>query len=339
MPVFRSAVAALALLLSGAASSLWGQELKTHPTPFTTWLDFRTLTRTPTTKSPLPIWIESVQRHVVTVGKTTYRIRFRHLGGLDERLEFRLFYRDLAAAHPTVTGWTETGSQPFAAGPFGEGLGVDSSETMLVPAAALDYLDVEVPGDGSSVRGAFLSSLRRSEVWHALDFSAPDPFADPFGAPTPLTPGEDDKYLYGRVRATLDTAPLKLDSKSPEGAYEFSLDKPPLIAAVTFEILGASPTSALNTFLNGQYLGPASIAFPDLADPGYRGESRPLERALRFRYEGWLRARVILSGNVLVGGLNTFALQLKDDAGAVVVRAVEIELKYPSNVFDYELKP
>lgn len=340
MPTQRSAIAALALALCGAGSSLLAQDLKTQPTAFTTWLDFRTLSKPVAGKTSLPIWIESVQRFNVIAGKTTFRIRFRQLGAFNEQLELRLFFRDIAGAQPSVTGWTETGSQPFVAGPLGQSLGVDTSETLLVPAGSLDYLDVEVPGDGRNVRGAFLSSLRQSEVWHALDFGPPDPFADPFGAPTPISPVEDDRYLYGRVKATLDATPLTLDpAGTADGAYEFSLDTRPLLAAVSFEILGASPTAGITAFANGQLLGPVSISFPDLADPAYRGESRPLERDLRFRYEGWLRGRVILSGNLLVGGLNNFGLRVNDGSGRVVIRAVEIELKYPSDVFDYELNP
>ena len=73
--------------------------------------------------------------------------------------------------------------------------------------------------------------------------------------------------------------------------------------------------------------------------PGFRGESRSLEKGMRFRYTGWLRGQVIVPGPMLLGGVNTFVLQINDEATPVVVRSIEIELKHPSAVFDYDLKP
>ncbi|MEQ1861949.1 MAG: hypothetical protein ABMA13_18675 [Chthoniobacteraceae bacterium] len=322
------------------ASGVHGQELKVQPTPFTTWLDFRALTRPGAAKPGLPIWIEGVQRVADATGRTVYRIRLRHLGGLGDQLQLRLFYRDLPNAGPSVTGWTETGSQPFSAGPLGQGFGVDTSETLIVPAGALDYLDVEAPGDGSNLRGAFVSALRRDSIWHALDFAEPDNLLDPFRVPGPMPVSEEDNLLFGRVRATLDAEPLTLDPRhAPDGAYEFTLNAPPLLAAVTFEILGANPTALPHAFINGQPLGTASVTFPDLADPAFRGEARPLEKSLRFRYTGWLRGQVIVPGPMLLGGLNTFVLRVNEEATPVVIRVVEIELKHPSALLDYDIKP
>lgn len=336
----RRLISTLVFAIAFAVSGARAQELKVQPTPFTTWLDFKTLTQRNAAKSGLPIWIESVQRVSGAAGRTIFRIRFRHLGGLGDQIQFRVFFRDEPNSGPIVTGWTETGSQPFAAGPLGQGLGIDTSETLIVPAGTLDYLDVEVPGDGSLIRGAFVTSLRRESVWHGLDFAAPDTLADPFGAPGHTETSEEDRFLYGRVRATLDAEPLTIEpARGTDAAYEFSIETPPLLAAVTFEILGASPTALPQAFVNGQPIGTASITFPDLADPGFRGESRPLDHAMRFRYTGWLRGQVIVPGPTLLGGLNSFVLRVSEDANPVVVRAVEIELKHPSAVFDYDLKP
>ena len=341
MPVLRPLLVCLALVIASAIPTGRAQEMKVQPTPFTTWLDFAALTKNRAPKAGYPIWIESVQRMPVATNQTIFRIRFRHLATLGDDIQFRLFFTDKAGASPVVSGWTETGSQPYTTGALGQGFGIETSESLIVPAGSLDYLDVEVPGDGNNVRGAFVTSLRREAVWHGVDFSAPDPLVDPFGAAGHVEAAEDDHYLYGRVKATLDAAPLSLDpTHSSDGRYDFSLESPPLLAAVTFEILGASPTALPQAFINGQPLGTASITFPDLADPGYRAESRPLEKgALRFRYTGWLRAQVIVPGPMLLGGVNTFVLRVTDDATPVVVRAVEIELKHPSAVFDYDLKP
>lgn len=340
MTVLRRLISSVVLIIAFAISEAHAQELKVQPTPFTTWLDFRALTQNNAPKAGLPIWVESVQRLNVVAGRTTCRIRFRHFGGLGDQLQLRVFFNDQPNAGPTVTGWTETGSQPFVAGPLGQGLGVETSETLIVPAERLDYLDVEVPGDGRTVRGAFMTSLRRETVWHGVDFAPPSVLADPFGAQASAQLSVDDKFLYGRVRATLDAEPLTLDpTHGTDGTYEFPLDAPPMLAAVSFEILGASPIALPQAFINGQLIGTASISFPDLADPAFRGESRPLERGMRFRYTGWLRGQVIVPGSMLVGGLNSFVLRVSDDSNPVVIRAVEIELKQPSAVFDYDLKP
>lgn len=326
--------------LTCLAAVAGAQDLQVQPTPFTAWLDFQALARQGVASKGLPIWIESVQRVTTVPGKTIFRIRFRHVGGLDEQLQLRIFFRDLPNAQPSVTGWTETGLQPLVAGPFGSGLGLDTSETLLVPAGGLDYLDIELPGDGRNLRGAFLSSLKRQTVWHSFDFAAPPTLSDPFGAPAAVTLSETDKYLFGRVRATIDAAPLKLDPYSGvNAAYEFNLQSAPLLAALTFEVLDASPTVPLQTFINGQPLGALNVDFPDLADPAYRGETRPLQTGMAFRYEGWLRGKMIIPGSALRGGVNTFVLQIGETGSPVVVRAVEIELKYPSSVFDYELHP
>jgi len=339
--VFRNFLALACL--AAAATGAGAQDLQIQPTPFTAWLDFHALTRLGVASKGLPIWIESVQRVTSVPGKTIFRIRFRHVGGLDEQLQLRIFFRDLPNAQPNVTGWTETGLQPLVAGPFGSGLGLDTSETLLVPAAELDYLDVELPGDGRNLRGAFLSSLRRQTVWHSFDFAAPAPLADPFGVPAPVAVSETDKYLFGRVRATIDAEPLKLDPVStPDGgsaSYEFNLATAPLLASLTFEVLGANPVAPIQTYVNGQPIGALNVDFPDLADPAYRGSTRPLQKGMDFRYEGWLRGKMIIPGSALRGGVNTFVLQIGDSSGPAVVRAVEIELKYPSNVFDYETHP
>jgi hypothetical protein len=241
-----------------------------------------------------------------------------------------------------ITGWTETGSQPYSTSPLGEGLDLETSESVIIPATDLDYVDIEVPGDGSNLRGAFVTSLRRSQILHGLDFEAPDLLFDPFGAPSRTEVPKDDLRLYGRIRATIDPAPLTIDPKTGGiGSYEFSLESRPLIASVSFEVLGATPLEPLHAFINNAYLGTVSVAFPDLADPGFRGASAPMERDLRFRYTGWLKAQVMIPGSSLVEGLNKFVLRVTNtnSRGSIVVRTVEIQLKYPSSSFEYDLHP
>jgi len=336
----RTVILALAILCSVASPTLDAQELQRQPTPFSVWLDFRNLVKGTPRKTGLPIWIESVERANAAAGHTMIRIRLRRVGTLNEHLQFRLFFFDKPNGAPNVTGWTETGAQPFISGGLGQGLEVDTSEALSIPTTDLDYIDVEVPGDGSNLRGAFLTSLRKQPVWHSLDFAPPANLADPFGRPAAAEPTENDRLLFGRVQATIDTDPLKLIPPTQiDAAYEFTLQSAPLLASVTFEVLGASPLEPISVFVNGNYTGLLTVGFPDLADPGFVGMASPLERDMRFRYTGWLRGQVIVPGSQLVGGLNNLILRVNQNSGPTVLRAVEIQLKYPSPVFEYKLNP
>ena len=313
----------LALTLLTAPLPASAQELKTQPTPFSAWLDFKTIATGAPSKAGLPIWIESIDRFLPTTGGSVVRLRLRKLGPLNDQLLLRLYFRDQPGAAPTVSGWTETGTQPYYSGPLGSGLGLDTSESLLIAAADLDYIDIESPGDGSNLRGAYLSSLRRQSVWHALDFAPAPLLLDPFGAPASLHSEEDDTLLQGRIRATIDTEPLKLTPPSQiDAVYQFELDTRPLFAALSFEVLGADPFQPIQCYVGGVLIGTLALAFPDLADPGYRGESVPLEPDLRIRYSGWLHGQVLVPGSRLVAGLNTLVLRVNQHSSPVVIRAV-----------------
>jgi hypothetical protein len=338
MSHWRKIILCGALLAS--AGAVRAQSLVEQPTPFSVWLDFKALAQGVKRKSGLPIWIETVERIRVHQTATTFRLRLRRFGPLTEELQLRLFFRDHPGAAPNITGWTETGAQPYESGPLGDGLGVDTSASLVVPAAELDYLDIEVPGDGANLRGAYLASLRKDAIRRALDFAPAPAVLDPFGQPAPVEPAEEDTLLHGRVRATIDTEPLKLTPPaSTDAVYQFSLDAQPILATASFEILGADPLTPLAVYVNGHYAGPLAVSFPDLADPGYVGLAVPLERNLRLRYTGWLRAQVQLAGARLQAGANTLVLRASPESTPLVLRAVEIQLKHPSPVFDYELKP
>lgn len=330
----------LVLLFALSSPFAIAQELKEQPTPFSVWLDFRSLQKSRPQKSGLPIWLESVERMAVVADRAMVRIHFRRMGALTDELQLRLFFVDTAGASPVITGWTETGSQPFSSPPLGEGLGVETSESVIIPATDLDYIDIEVPGDGSNLRGAFIATLRKFDTLHGLDFEKPEELADPFGVHARTRSFKDDLRLYGRVRATIDAEPLTIDAKSGGlGSYEFSIQSRPLLASVSFDVLGATPLEPLLAYINDAYVGTVNIAFPDLADPAFRGASAPMEPDLRFRYTGWVKGQVMIPGSQLVEGLNKFVLRVTNTSGSIVVRTVEIQLKYPSSTFEYDLHP
>ena len=86
-------------------------------------------------------------------------------------------------------------------------------------------------------------------------------------------------------------------------------------------------------------LGAAKMRLPDLADPAYRGDVRPLERDMHFRYTGWLPCQMIIPASALRAGANRLSLVANAQGGAIAVRAVELQLKHNWKNFEYNLSP
>ena len=327
------------------------QELEVQPTPFTALIDFPALQRPVSKllpKQALPIWLESVQViHNEAAGKqpasTTFRLRLRSLPGLNDSVFLRLFFDDKVEAHPVVTAWSETGDQRFASAPLGAGLGLPASEAMAIPTQGVDYIEVEVPGDGASVHKALVATLKKSEVGTAFDFEPAAAVNDPFGGSAQAKPTQGDLFLFGRVRATLEPGTVKLNSKATETEsssveFAFSLESEPLLAMVSFDILNADPVAPLESWIGKTPLGPVAVQWPDLADPAYAGVVRPLQ-AMRFHYSGWVHCQKIIPGSLLRAGANSFILQLPAGTGPVAIRAVELQLKHNWQQLDYSLSP
>ncbi len=323
--------------------ALTAPELRVEATPFTAWIDFARLAANRWIPGDLPDWLEPIAaetRNVEGVVTTTFRLRFVAIGDSGREIQFRLFFDDQKDRAPTVTAWSGAGVQRFEYGPLGEGLGLPTSETLTFPTAGVDFVDITVAGDGHNVRGVFLAILAPQQVQHALDFALTSELADAFNTLPPLITKADDLSLFGRVKAVIDPAGLTLAPDAAiRGTWEFPLEAPPLLAVVTFEVLNADTAAPLEVILNDRPLGPVAVHWPDLADPGFLGLSRALERDLRFRYTGWLRAQKVIPGSALRAGLNSLTVQLHPDAGPLAVRAVELQLKYHWKDFDYTLSP
>lgn len=324
--------------------------LEIEPTPLTTLIDF-SLYRHPAAggaeRRGLPIWLESVEvDDAIVPGQTTFRLRLRSLGSLNERLLLRLFFMDRAGARPVVSGWSETGECRFVSHELGAGLGLAASESLQLETHGVDYFEITVPGDGSTLRQALLATLRPVEVQAALDFNAPGPVADPFGAPVSsqlhdpqALPPARDAFLYGRVRAMLEPGPVRLSTEEGRTIdFGFDLVSRPLLAMVTLEILSPEPAAPLLAWANGEPVGAVAMELPDLADPGYRGVVQGGE-AMRFHYAGWVRSRAIIPGRFLRAGENVITFQLPAGAEPVAIRTVELQLKNPWQQFDYTLTP
>jgi hypothetical protein len=142
------------------------------------------------------------------------------------------------------------------------------------------------------------------------------------------------------VKALLDPGIVRLsqqDGTTDEWLFDLSLQ--PLVTIVTFEVLNADLTAPPAVIGNDGVPVFASVQWPDLADPGFRGESRPLEPSMRFQYTGWLRAQAVIPGHVLHSGLNKITIGLSEDSGPIAVRNVELQLKQNWKHFDYILSP
>ena len=375
LPFSKSSVLALAALVVGLPIPARAQQLRAESAPLTAWLDLRPATPN-TAPQTAPAWIEAFEfvparaasdtvesvsvkisgaaaegapaapaaqdETVSATGTSVYRIRLhRPAAGVND-LQVRIFYDDRhAGGRPYLTVWNELGSELMRSDPLGQGLGLPASDTLTVPMAGADYLEIAAPGDGSQVRAVFLSWLEKTEVQRPADFAVKETVAEPFGITPPLHTPHDDRYQYGVVTARLQSGkPSVLTvASTPAAAYEFQLERQPLVAVVSYEVLGATLGSAPMVTINHEVPAASEMQLPDLTDPGFQGKSREGQAGMSFRYTGWVRAQRVISGTALVAGLNRLTLALSNGSDNVAVRSVQIQLKYNWEKLDYTLAP
>ena len=336
----RSVIAALILACSGAFA-----ELAEQPAPFSAWLDFNVLGRANAPQPSLPIWFESFQSdtHPASISSpphTVFRLRMRRMPTLHHDVLLRVYFDDLPDMQPIVSAWTETGRERYRSEPLGTGIGLPTQDSVVVPIDDTDYIDVDVPGDGTNVRGAFITSLKTAETKHAFDFNHLPLVSDPFGKVPNMRQLQDDELIFGRVRAMLDEEIVRLDPRGDSSEeWTFELTAQPLTAILSFDVLNADLTAPPMISVNDGKPVAASIHWPDLSDPGFRGEARALEPGLRFQYTGWLRAQVVVPGFQMTAGMNKFTVTLSDESGSIAIRNIELQLKQNWKHFDYILTP
>ena len=333
-----------------------GQELRPQRHPLSTYLD---LCPAPAGATPqaAPRWVEAFDfipaaksggEHSASEdagldrSRSVFRIRLQHPAAASDHLQMRVFFDDLATGpRPTVTVWNELGERMMPSTPVGQGLGLPSSEVLTVFMNGANYLEIEAPGDGSQVHGVFLSWLEAAQTLQPSDFPAQETARQPFGILPPARTHRDDTYLFGTVVARLQgSEPVVLrDGEAPSAAYEFELEHRPLMAVVTYEVLGASVDAPPTLTANGRSLGASDFYLPDLADPAFRAEAREADPQMHFRYTGWLRAQKIIPAESLTAGLNNLAIKMSNPTDPVAIRSVSIQLKYPWDKLDTALVP
>jgi hypothetical protein len=349
-----SRVAALFLLVF-AVSSTRGQEvfsdaLSASPSKSTgrkidsAWIDLRQIPAANSKPQTSPEWVEaiSIVSGEKTAGipqKTIFRIRLARPNTEAQVLFFRLFFDDNAEQKPQLIAWDESGTVVMQSGPLGAGIGLPTSESVMIPMVSASTVDIEVPGDGKTVRGAYLDWMASAEVLHPVSAEHRDLIPEPFAAMAPLHAATQDSERFGTVTASLADETIRIGASVSQGAaFQFGLESQPLLALVTFEVASPNIAAPPEIFVNGESLGPVTITLPDLADPAYRGQTASLLRGMRFQYTGWLRAQKLIPAANLKAGSNDLLIIGGAGTPASAIRATQIQLKYLWDKTDYQLQ-
>src|SRR5438876_1077586 len=292
--------------------------------PQSAWLDLRQNAAANSNKQSPPAWVDALAMTPApstssAAGKTVFRIRTAHPPGDYQVLFFRLLFDDKAEARPEVVAWDESGTQVLRSGELGSGVGLPSSDSVMIPMNGISTLDIEVPGDGKTIRGAYLDWMTSSDVVHPLSAEHRDVIREPFSLMPPLHSPAQDSERFGTVTATLAAETIRIGSSVQEGAaFQFGMEAQPLLALLTFEVASPRIDAPPEVYVNGENIGPVTLTLPELADPGYRGEMQPLVNEMHFQYTGWLRAQKIVPiTNLKVGSNDVIVL---NGAGTSAIR-------------------
>src|ERR1041384_2800868 len=143
--------------------------------PASAWLDLRqTMSRNSKTQEA-PAWIEALTllpgelTEGASASKSVFRIRVTRPGPDYHILFFRLFFDDKPNQQPELIAWDESGSHILRSGTLGDGMNLPSSDSVLIPMTGASAIDIEVPGDGKTVRAAYLDWMTSSEVVHPVN--------------------------------------------------------------------------------------------------------------------------------------------------------------------------
>ena len=313
--------------------------------PASAWLDLRQNSGAKSKTQAAPAWIESVnlvpaQNGPAGEAHTVLRIRIQRPGPEYNAMFFRLFFDDKADARPELVAWDESGTQVLRSGQLGSGLDLPSSDSVIVPLTSASTIDIEVPGDGKTIRGAYLDWMTSSEVLHPLAAEHRDVIPEPFGSTSPLHAPAQDTERFGTVTATLSNETIRIGSGADQAAvFEFGIESDPLLVLLTFEVASPRVDTPPEIYVNGVDVGPVSIGLPELADPAFRGEMESLVREMHFQYTGWLRAQKIVPASSLHAGSNSIMILSGAGSPASAIRATQVQLKYLWDKSDYLLKP
>src|SRR5207249_907200 len=235
-------------------------------TPESAWLDLRQSTpRNSRTQNALG-WVEAVtllpaQSSGDMTSKSVFRIRVAQPSTNYQVLLFRLFFDDKPGQQPELIAWDESGTHVLRSGALGSGINLPSSDSAIIPMTGASTVDIEVPGDGKTVRGAYLDWMMSSDVIHPLGAERRDVIPEPFSSIPPLHSADQDTEQFGTVTATLAAETIQIGPDIQESAaFQFGLEAQPLAALLTFEVANPRIDVPPEIYLNGEDIGPVSLA-------------------------------------------------------------------------------
>ena len=346
----------LLALLFGAVSRMYAQEALSDalhaPIEITpdqapaegAWLDLRQNAPRNSRPQEAPPWVEAVtlsanQQAGDASSKSVFRIRVTRPGPDYHVLFCRLFFDDKPGQQPELIAWDESGTNVVRSGALGSGIDLPSSDSVMIPMTGASSIDIEVPGDGKTVRAAYLDWMASSDVVHPLNADRREIIPEPFSSMPALSSPSQDVEHFGTVTATLAEETIRIGAEiQKSAAFQFGIEAQPLAALLTFEVANPRIDAPPEVYLNGQDLGPVSLVLPELADPGYLGQTEPLLKQMYFRYTGWLRAQKIVPITSLKVGTNDLIVVNGAGSGNSAIRATQIQLKYLWDKSDYLLK-
>jgi len=316
-----------------------------EPLPSSAWLDLRQTTSRNSKTQEAPSWVEALtflpgdNTEGSSASKSIFRIRVMPPSQDYKVLFFRLFFDDKPNQQPELVAWDETGSHILRSGTLGTGMNLPSSDSVIVPMTGASAIDIEVPGNGKTIRGAYLDWMTSSEVVHPVNVEHRDIIAEPFSTVPALHAPPEDVENFGTVTATLAAEAINLNGRTKQNAvFQFPIEAEPLTALLTFEIANPRIDAPPEVYVNDQNIGPVALSLPDLADPGYRGQQEPLTTEMHFNYTGWLRAQKIVPATALKVGANDLVITNGAGTGASAIRATQVQLKYIWDKSDYLLR-
>src|SRR5438270_4759010 len=307
------------------------------------WIDLRQHPSAASRPQSAPSWVEAVNMTSATemdgTPRTVFRIRVARPAGDYQVMFFRLFFEDNANTRPEIVAWDESGSRVLRSGELGSGVGLPTSDSVMIPMSGISTLDIEVPGDGKTIRGAYLDWMTSSEVVHPVNAGHRDVIPEPFSSLPPLHSSEQDTEQFGTVTATLatDTIPIGPDV-AHAATFQFGIESQPLMALLTFEVASPHVDSPPEVYVNGEDVGNATLTLPELADPAYRGEMEPLLKEMHFQYTGWLRAQKLIPVSNLKVGTNDVMVSSGSGTPSSAIRETQVQLKYLWEKSDYLLQ-
>src|SRR6478672_2893799 len=260
-----------------------------EPLPSSAWLDLRQTTSRNSKAQEAPAWVEALTllpgqaTESGNTAKSIFRIRVTQPSPDYQVLFFRLFFDDKPNQQPELVAWDESGTHVLRSGTLGVGMNLPSSDSVIIPMTGASAIDIEVPGDGKTIRGAYLDWMTTSEVVHPVNAEHRDVIPEPFSSVPSLHAPPEDVENFGTITATLSSETIRINGQTQESAaFQFPIEAQPLTALLTFEIASPRVDAPPEVYLNGQNIGSVSLTLPDLADPAFRGGVEPLSTQMHF---------------------------------------------------------